>query len=54
VLKFFQEDDPMEEKKEDSGGLTRRDFLYLTGAGVTGMALAGMPESSHGAEKKPK
>jgi len=44
----------MEEKKADYAGLTRRDFLYLTGAGVTGMALAGMPESGHSAEKKPK
>ncbi len=44
----------MKNGKEDFGGLTRRDFLYLTGAGMTGMALAGMPELGYGEEQKPK
>jgi len=44
----------MKEKEEDFKGLTRRDFLYLSGASAAGIALAGMPELGHGAEKKPK
>src|SRR6266542_3350290 len=36
---------------EDGGGLTRRELLYLAGAGLT---LAGMPGSSQAQEKKPK
>jgi peptide/nickel transport system substrate-binding protein len=44
----------MEEKKMGLEGLTRRDFLYLTGAGVAGMAAGQIPGVAHGAEKKPK
>jgi len=40
--------------REDYGGLSRRDFLYLSGMGAAGLALAGVPELGHGAEKKPK
>ena len=41
-------------KTENKRGLTRRDFLYLGGAGIAGMTLAGIPGLSEGAEKKPK
>ena len=42
-------------KKEiDSGGLSRRDFLYLSGMGVAGFTLAGVPELGHGQEMKAK
>ena len=41
-------------EKEDFTGLTRREFLYLSGAGVAGAALGAFPELSHGQEKKPK
>jgi peptide/nickel transport system substrate-binding protein len=34
--------------------LTRRDFLYQSGAGMAGIALFGIPNLSYGAEKKPK
>jgi len=44
----------MNGKKEDWGELTRREFLYLTGMGITGITLTGKPEWSYGAEKKPK
>ena len=44
----------MKIKKEDFSGMTRRDFLYLSGAGIAGMTLAGFPELTHGQEKKPK
>ena len=44
----------MRTQKEDLGELTRRDFLYLSGLGMAGMALTGVPESSQAAEKKPK
>jgi peptide/nickel transport system substrate-binding protein len=43
----------MEEKK-GFGGMTRRDFLCLTGAGAAGMALGQFPKLAEGAEKKPK
>ena len=43
----------MKEEKEDYKGLTRREFLYLGGASLAAMTLAGA-ESSYGAEKKPK
>ena len=43
-----------DEHKEDLGGFTRRDFLYIGGIGMAGIALAGVPPSGHGAEKKPK
>jgi len=44
----------MEKREKNTGDLTRRDFLYLTGAGMAGMTLAGLPESIYGQEKKPK
>ena len=40
--------------KNDFIGLTRRDFLSLSTAGMAGLALTGLPESAIGAEKKPK
>jgi hypothetical protein len=40
----------MKTGKEDFVGLTRRDFLYLTGAGMTGIALGGIPKLGHGEE----
>ena len=41
--------------KQASGGkLNRREFLYLSGAGIAGITLAGLPELSHGQDKKPK
>ena len=42
------------ENREGFGGLSRRDFLYLSGMGVAGLTLAGVPELGHGQEKKPK
>ena len=33
-------------------GIKRREFLYLSGAGVAAMTLIGTPELSHGAETK--
>jgi peptide/nickel transport system substrate-binding protein len=44
----------MEKKHENLRGLTRRNFLYLGGAGMAGMALTGLPEFGLGAEKKPR
>ena len=44
----------MKDDKESFRGLTRRDFLYLSGVGMAGLALAGIPESGHGGEEKPK
>jgi len=44
----------MPDRKEDFMGLTRREFLYLSGVGTAGVTLAGIPESGYGAEKKPK
>ena len=44
----------MKDLKEDCGGLTRREFLALSGAGMAGMALAGMPDSVYSEERKPK
>ena len=41
-------------KKGDWGGMTRREFLYLSGAGMAGMALAGIPERGYAQGKKPK
>ena len=38
---------------KDFGGLTRREFLYLSGAGIAGMGLSGIPQSVYGAEKRP-
>ena len=42
----------MKEQKKKAGKVTRREFLYLTGAGVAGMTLAGMPKFSYA--QKPK
>jgi len=48
----------MKDKKKDEdrdfSGLTRREFLYWSGAGMAGMALAGIPEQGYAQEKKPK
>jgi hypothetical protein len=44
----------MVNKKEDFAGLTRREFLYLSGVGMAGMTLAGIPRLGYGAEKKTK
>lgn len=45
---------PQKDKKQDLGELTRRDFLYRSGMGAAGIALAGIPHYGYGAEKKPK
>jgi peptide/nickel transport system substrate-binding protein len=42
----------MEEQKKKAGKVTRREFLHLTGAGVAGMTLAGLPKFSYA--QKPK
>lgn len=39
--------------REDSNPLTRREFLYRTGMGLTAMSLASFPGLGHG-EEKPK
>jgi hypothetical protein len=44
----------MEEEKKSSGGLSRRNFLYLAGAGIAGMAVAQAPRPAHGDDKKPR
>jgi peptide/nickel transport system substrate-binding protein len=44
----------MKDEKEGLGDLSRREFLYLSGLGMAGMSLAGIPELGHGAEEKPK
>lgn len=44
----------MKKEKKDLSGLTRREFLYLSGAGVAGMTMAGIQEPGYAAEKKPK
>ena len=44
----------MHDRKDDREGLTRREFIYLGGAGMAGLALTGIPERSDAAEKKPK
>lgn len=44
----------MKDEKENLGGLTRRDFLYLSGMGMAGLTLTGIPELGHGAEEKPR
>jgi len=44
----------MKSREEDFGVLTRRKFLYLSGAGMAGLALSGIPELGQGEEKKPK
>jgi peptide/nickel transport system substrate-binding protein len=42
------------EEKEEYTGFSRREFLYLSGAGMAGMALAGMPDLAQAQGKKPK
>ncbi len=41
-------------KKENRRNLTRREFLYLSGLGVAGMAGTSFPVGARGAEKRPK
>jgi peptide/nickel transport system substrate-binding protein len=53
-LNPIEEGNEMKDKKEDLGGLTRREFLYLSGVGMAGMTLSSIPELGYGAEKKPK
>ena len=42
------------DKREDFGGLTRREFLSLAAIGAAGFALGGFPDAGYGQEKKPK
>ena len=44
----------MEDRKKDFEGLSRRNFLYLSGLGAAGLALAGLPGNSYGAGEKPR
>jgi len=44
----------MHDRKDAGEGLTRREFIYLGGAGITAMALTGTSEFANAAEKKPK
>jgi peptide/nickel transport system substrate-binding protein len=44
----------MKNKKARNAGLTRRDFLYLSGMGVAGITLGGISGRSEAQEKKPK
>ena len=44
----------MGDGKENFGELSRREFLYLSGMGMAGAALAGIPGMAQGEEKKPK
>jgi peptide/nickel transport system substrate-binding protein len=44
----------MKDAKKNFTGLTRRDFLYFAGAGMSGIALGGIPELGHGQEKEEK
>jgi len=44
----------MKNERKIFEGMTRREFLYLSGLGMAGMSLAGDPDLSHGTEKKPK
>ncbi len=41
-------------KREPFSEMTRRDFLYLSGAGMTGLSMAGFAGLSHAQEKKPE
>ena len=43
----------MDDEQEDFGGMTRREFLYVSGASMAGLALAGIPGMARGAEKMP-
>ena len=42
----------MEESGKEFKGLTRREFLYLSGAGVAGMTLTGVPGLSYGQKRE--
>ena len=44
----------MENEKRGWGGLSRREFLYLSGLGTMGLALIGAPPSVPAAGKDPK
>ncbi len=44
----------MKKSKEAQAGLSRREFLYLSGMGIAGATLAGFPELGHSQDKKPK
>ena len=44
----------MKDRKGGVARLSRREFLYVSGASMAGVALAGSPEIAGGAEKKPK
>ncbi len=44
----------MKDWRKDFPRLTRREFLYLSGAAMGGMTVAGMPERGYGEEKKKK
>ena len=44
----------MKHAKSVIEGLTRREFLSLTGGGIAGLLLAGAPGSAYAQEKRPK
>lgn len=44
----------MKDEKKDFTHLTRREFLYWSGAGMAGITLGAVPDQAQGAEKKPK
>ena len=44
----------MKNEKENFEGLTRSEFLYLSGASMATIAVTGLPDFGHGSEKKPK
>ena len=44
----------MKSRGESSMGLTRREFLYLGGAGMAQAAMASLPRLGHAQDKKPK
>ena len=44
----------MKDRKDGVARLSRREFLYVSGASMAGVALAGIPGMARGADKKPK
>jgi peptide/nickel transport system substrate-binding protein len=44
----------MKKEGKSHKGMARREFLYLSGAGMAGMTVNGFPSLAQGAEKKPK
>ena len=44
----------MRNEQQGFGGVTRREFLALTGTGIAGAALAGIPVVGQSEEKKPR